>query len=128
MASRSDNELVRCSLAGDQDAFVALIKRHDQPLAALTRRYVRDYHAAEDVLQETLLRAWMSLGQLRDARKFRAWLLQVARNRCRDYLKSAQRRYEPTEDGWALRRTARKGFGSTRRSLCMMRSRPECSA
>ena len=98
MPEPSDATLVRRSVAGDRDAFVQLVCRHERPLAALIRRHIGERHHAEDVLQETLLKAWAGLPQLRDPRKVRAWLLQVARNRCRDFYKSSQRRHRPTDD------------------------------
>jgi RNA polymerase sigma-70 factor, ECF subfamily len=102
-----DDNQTEARQGSESEAFVALVRRHEQSMVALIRRYVHDYHAAEDVLQETLLRAWRSLSQLQDAAKARAWLLQIARNRCRDYLKSARRREEPTEQ-------ERLGFHLTR--------------
>lgn len=105
----SDAALIRRCLAGDQRAFLALVRRHEQPLAALIRRYVEDLHHAEDVLQETLAMAWASLRGLRDSRRFRAWLLAVARNRCRDFHKSAQRRHRPTDEARLARYVNRYG-------------------
>ena len=98
MAQPSDATLVKRGLAGDQEAFVELVKRHEQPLAALIRYRIGDRHHAEDVFQETLLQAWRGLRGLRDPSKVRAWLLQVVRNRCRDFLKSSQRRDRPTDE------------------------------
>ena len=109
MRPPSDATLARRSLAGDERAFVELVRRHEQPLAALIRRYIDDASHAEDVLQETLLQAWLGLGALRDAGKFRIWILQVARNRCRDFLKSAQRRQLPTEHSKLENRVNRFG-------------------
>ena len=97
MRKPSDTTLIRRSIRGDRGAFVALIRRHSQPLAALIRRHMDDLHHAEDVLQETLLQAWVGLSRLRDPHRFRAWIFQVARNRCRDFHKSAQRRHRPTD-------------------------------
>lgn len=98
MPKPSDATLIRRSLAGDKEAFVELVKHYEQPLAALIRYQIGDLHHAEDVLQETLFQAWAGLYRLRDPSKFRAWLLQVARNRCRDFEKSPQRRNRPTEE------------------------------
>ncbi len=91
MRKPSDVVLIRQSLAGNQEAFVELVRRHEEPLAALIRYQVSGLHHAEDVFQETLLSAWVSLPRLRDRTKVRAWLLQVARNRCREFHKSHQR-------------------------------------
>lgn len=88
----SDAVLVNRSASGDRDAFVALVRRHEQPLAALIRREVADAHAAEDILQDTLVNAWIGIRGLRDATTVRGWLLRIARNRCYDFRKSAQRR------------------------------------
>lgn len=96
MPRRSDNILIRRSLTGDQAAFVELLRRHGQPLAALIRRMIDDDHHAEDVFQQTLLRAWVGLSRLREPRRLRPWLLQIARNCCRDFHRSPQRRYRPT--------------------------------
>lgn len=97
MRKPSDLTLIRRSVRGDRKAFVELIRRHEKPLAALICRHVDDLHHAEDVLQETLLQAWVGLSRLRDPRRFRAWILQVARNRCRDFHKSSQRRHRPAD-------------------------------
>lgn len=49
------------------------------------------------MLQEALLQAWLGAGALRDPAKVRPWLLQIARNRCRDFLRSPQRRDRATD-------------------------------
>ena len=97
MSQKSDSDLVVRSLRGDAAAFVALVRRYEGPLAALVRRLVADAHYGEDVLQETLLQAWRSLGQLRDPKRVKPWLLQVARNRCRDLSRSSQRVARPAD-------------------------------
>ena len=95
----TDRTLIRRSLKGDAQAFVELIRHHEQPLSALIRRRVGNLHDAEDVLQETLVRAW---------------LLQVARNRCRDFHKSSQRRQEATDSETLTMHLNRLGRAATR--------------
>jgi len=88
----ADSELVERARRGDGGAFVELVDRHRGPMLALIRRLVDDEHLRQDILQETLLSAWAGLPRLRDPSRVRQWLIAVARNRCRDLLKSARRR------------------------------------
>jgi RNA polymerase sigma-70 factor (ECF subfamily) len=97
MQEPTDGNLVRRSAQGDRAAFVELISRHRGSLVALIRRLVSDADEAQDLLQETLVQSWVSIGSVRRPERVQAWLLQVARNRCRDYHKSADRRARPTE-------------------------------
>jgi len=87
----SDEQLVRHSAVGDARAFVELVRRNERVLTALVRYEVRDPASIEDVLQETLLQAWRGVGTLRQPAHFRAWLLQIARNRCRDFHRRSTR-------------------------------------
>ena len=98
MARLSDDKLVDRVLGGDVAAFAELVRRYEQPLAAMIRRRVSDRHHCEDVLQATLLQAWRDLRRLRDRSKVKSWLIGIACNRCRDFHKSTQRRDEPTHD------------------------------
>lgn len=98
MCEESDTSLVQRSAQGDCEAYSALIRRHRGSLAALIRRLVDDPDDAEDVLQETVVQGWQQITSVNNPASVQAWLLQVARNRCRDYLKSAGRRVRPTEE------------------------------
>jgi len=91
-----DEEMLRRQGAqGDEKAFAELVRPHRQVLARYIRYQIGDAEDAEDVLQETLLAAWLGLGRLREAGNVRAWLMQVARNRCRDYFRARGRRDVP---------------------------------
>jgi RNA polymerase sigma factor (sigma-70 family) len=92
-----DHILISRTLAGDAQAFAALALRYEGPLRNLIGFHVGSTEDLQDVLQETLLAAWAGLPRLREPGKFRAWLLQVARNRCHDFLKSRLHRDEPVE-------------------------------
>ena len=97
MREVTDADLVKRSTEGDRAAFVQLVTRYRGSLVALIRRLVDDLDEAEDLLQETLVQSWVSIASVRDPERVQAWLLQVARNRCRDYHKSAERRMCPTQ-------------------------------
>ncbi len=91
MTSPSDQLLAEQVRQGNEQAFVRLIRRYERTLIGLIRHRVGSGDQVQDVLQETLVHAWSGLR--RDTpRDVRAWLLQVARNRCRDYFRSTQRR------------------------------------
>lgn len=91
MGFLDDQMLVQQIRAGDEQAFVTLVRRYERSLDALIRDRIGAVDAVEDVLQETLVHAWSGL-RIRAPRHVRAWLYQVARNRCADFLRSAQRR------------------------------------
>lgn len=96
MGFLDDQRLVQQIRAGDEQAFVTLIRRYERSLAALIRERIGAVDAVEDVLQETLVHAWSGLRD-QAPRHVRAWLYQVARNRCADYLRSVQRREQFVE-------------------------------
>ena len=91
MNNLGDQQLAKQVLEGSEAAFVTLVRRYERVMAALIRSRVGSGEQVQDVLQETLVHAWSGLrrGTPRDVRP---WLLQVARNRCRDYFRSPQRR------------------------------------
>ena len=91
MTSPSDQLLAEQVRQGNEQALVRLIRRYERTLVGLIRHRVGSGDQVQDVLQETLVHVWSGLR--RDTpRDVRAWLLQVARNRCRDYFRSTQRR------------------------------------
>jgi RNA polymerase sigma-70 factor (ECF subfamily) len=78
-----ESELIARVLAGDHAAFDDLLRRHSGPLLASLRARLRDREDARDVLQETWLRAFERLRELRDPARLRAWLLSIALNLAR---------------------------------------------
>jgi RNA polymerase sigma-70 factor (ECF subfamily) len=76
----SDPELVAAVLAGERDRFGALVARHGPALTAWLGRKVRDREEAREVFQETWVRAFEGLAELRDGLRLRAWLISIAHN------------------------------------------------
>src|SRR5215204_3184745 len=70
-ASRTD--LVLRARSGDPEAFETLIRAAGDHLLAVARKILRDPDAAEDALQQAVIRAWRRLPQLRDPDKFDGW-------------------------------------------------------
>jgi RNA polymerase sigma-70 factor (ECF subfamily) len=68
-----------------------LLSRHGEELARHIRRLVRDDEAAQDLLQETMIRAHGALGGLRTGSNTRAWLYRIATNAALNHLRSRSR-------------------------------------
>ena len=76
----SESSLVQRAQRGERAAFDELVRRTSRLVFARLHLDTGDVHRAEDLLQETLLTAFKSLGQLTEPDKFRAWLLRIAAN------------------------------------------------
>ncbi len=116
MLEKSDAALVADAARGDERAFETLIRRYESLMASVVRRYVRDVHQADDILQETLLQAWTGLETLRDPDAVASWLAQIARNRARDHVRAAAQRHDPTEPTELEQLVSRYGRDTVRRS------------
>ncbi len=83
----TDKVLAQQSLEGNQQAFELLVKRYSGPLFNFIFRFLGDYDAASDILQQVMVQLYISLPKLRTGEPLKAWLFQVARNRCLDELR-----------------------------------------
>lgn len=84
--------LVERAQRGDREAFEALATAAYHPLYAIARRILRDGYAAEDAVQDSLIKAWRELRSLRDPAAFDAWLRRLLINACRDQIRRSNRR------------------------------------
>ncbi len=80
----TDAQLALLSQRGDRRAFSLLARRWDRGLYRFVRRMVGDAEEARDVCQETLLKAYLNIGRLREPEHFKSWLHQIGLNLCRD--------------------------------------------
>lgn len=83
----SDAMLAQQTLEGDQHAFEILVQRYSTTLFNFICRFVGDYDLASDILQQVFLQLYVSLSGLHTGKPLKAWLFQVARNRCLDELR-----------------------------------------
>jgi RNA polymerase sigma-70 factor (ECF subfamily) len=87
--------VVAAATAGDQAAFAALTEPYRRELQVHIYRMVGSFQDAEDLVQETLLRAWRSRRQFQGRSSFRAWLYRIATNASLDALAHSSRRVLP---------------------------------
>jgi RNA polymerase sigma-70 factor (ECF subfamily) len=73
----SDEALVRAARRGDRIAFDMLVDRYARAVLSRQVAWTKDVTAAEDLAQETFLRAWQGLGRLKDPKAFGSWLLSI---------------------------------------------------
>jgi RNA polymerase sigma factor (sigma-70 family) len=93
----SDERLFIRYSRGDTEAFRVLMERYANRLVRFCRGYLADQEEAEDVVQDTFLRAIRSAGTYRTTARFSTWIHTIARNLCLDRLKVARRRGELME-------------------------------
>ena len=86
------SELVERAQRGDHEAFNALATAAYHRLYAIARRILRDGYAAEDAVQDALVRAWRDLRSLRDPDRFDAWLHRLLVHACHDQVRRKRRR------------------------------------
>ena len=94
----SDAALVELVLADDQDAFTVLVERYKDAVQNLAYRMLSNAAEAEDVTQETFVRAYTQLATYKPAHKFSTWLLSIASHLAIDQLRRRRFLALPLED------------------------------
>jgi RNA polymerase sigma-70 factor (ECF subfamily) len=89
----NEHATYRAAIQGDRDAFEMIIRSSSRNLFAIAYGILQNREEAEDVVQDTLVKAWKSRWRVRDPEKFPAWISTIARHRARDLAR--RRRPEP---------------------------------
>ena len=84
--------VVRAAAEGDVDSFAELVRGYQTPVYRFLRHFLGDATMAEDVAQETFVRAYQRLGSFRFQSKFSTWVFSIARNAGVDAVRSQGRR------------------------------------
>ncbi|MFC4588775.1 RNA polymerase subunit sigma-70 [Sphaerisporangium corydalis] len=84
--------VVVAARGGDEGAFGVLVQRHRRELHVHCYRMLGNFEEAEDLVQETFLRAWRARESFHGGPLFRAWLYRIATNACLDHLRRVARR------------------------------------
>lgn len=89
--------LLTAAQAGDERAFRQLVEPYRHALEVHCYRMLGSAHDAEDLAQETLLRAWRALERFEPRVQFQTWLYRIATNACLDELERRPRRPAPVD-------------------------------
>jgi RNA polymerase sigma-70 factor (ECF subfamily) len=85
--STSDQDVVLAARRGSDAAYRELVRRYERPLFSLIFRMVRDRELAEDLTQETFIKALNALESYRPEFKFSSWIFKIANNASIDQLR-----------------------------------------
>jgi RNA polymerase sigma-70 factor (ECF subfamily) len=86
-----DEIIVRAVQNGDTEAFAGLVERHKDPVYGMLVRLTGDPDSAEELAQETFVRAFRGIGKFRGESRFGTWLIQIAVHLARDRVRERQR-------------------------------------
>ena len=92
-----DPAVVRAASEGDMDSFAELVRAYQTPVFRFLRHFLGDAAMAEDVAQETFVRAYQQLGSFRAQSKFSTWVFAIARNAGLDAVRARGRRLRLVE-------------------------------
>ncbi len=87
LASATDQEIVVLAVEGKEAAYRELIRRYERPVFSLVLRMVRDRQLAEDLAQETFIKALNAIASYRPEYKFSSWIFKIANNAAIDHLR-----------------------------------------
>jgi len=97
----TDAAVVAQVLAGDRDAFRVLVDRHSRSIFRVVYRMTGNQQDSEELVQETFLRAYKSLGRFELRANFSTWLYRIAVNRTLDFL-NARKTHMQTKDTYQI--------------------------
>jgi RNA polymerase sigma-70 factor (ECF subfamily) len=92
----SERELYRAAIHGDREAFEMIIRTHSRTLFAIAYGILQKREEAEDVVQDSLVKAWKTRWRVRDPEKFPVWLATIARHNAHDVFR--KRRAVPSPE------------------------------
>jgi len=87
MEEKTDTELVALARNGDKDAFGLLTQRYQLVARRFAQRFIGNEDGAQDLAQEALVQAYLSLHRLRDPARFKSWLCGIVLNVSRSHLR-----------------------------------------
>ena len=96
--AETDADLVNGALAGSERAFQELVRRYERPVFSVILRVIRDPSRAEELAQDTFVKAFLKLETYVPERKFSNWLLAIAHHAAIDEVRRGSVRTTPLEE------------------------------
>lgn len=84
-------EMSQRAIAGDEEAFLALMQLHKEALLRTAFAFLKDEHSALEALQETTYRAYKKIHTVKNSAYLKTWLIRIMMNYCQDQLKKNKR-------------------------------------
>ena len=103
MDERSDKDLVAASCGGDRAAYAVLVRRHHHPVLLVCLGILGNVQDAEDIAQDTMIKGFERVRQLRDGSQFAGWIVAIARNLSFNLLRKRKVMREAHDAGRPLR-------------------------
>ncbi len=98
MEREDDVELIRRILSGDDAAFGILVEKYQESIHALAWRKIHDFHYAEEIMQDTFLKAYKKLPTLKNHNQFAGWIHVMADRLCIDWVRKQKPVMQSLED------------------------------
>ncbi len=94
----NDVQLIHKILSGDDEAFSALVRKHQKSVHALAWRKLGDFHLAEEITQDAFLRVHKSLSTLKNPNQFAGWLYVIVDRLCINWIQRNRYVMQSLED------------------------------
>ena len=96
----SDEQVVEAVIAGDVEAYGEIMSRYQDRLVRYVNRYCRDLDKAEDVVQNTFIKAYSNLNGFNTKLKFSSWIYRISHNEAINMIKKHKREFIPEDEEW----------------------------
>lgn len=97
MTINNDQLYINKVIQGDNNSYAYLVNKYKDMVFTLALKIVKDREEAEEVAQDTFIKAFKSLSKFKGDAKFSTWLYKITYNNCMDVVKKQARRYNLTE-------------------------------
>lgn len=85
------DRLIEKARSGEPEAFTELMQMYMQTMYKVARSVLRSDDDAADAIQDTILCCWEKIGQLKEGKYFKTWMIRILINKCNDILRAKQR-------------------------------------